>query len=281
MPNGPILGTLLSAGCDWLTATQAPGARAEMLLALARRQCEDDALRGQVVREWQWQGYTGEASRDFAYGSRHDGCIVRMHGTPAWEWWRQYARLAHNIPRFDLQATVELAAPGFALGPFHRQEAITWRTLRGRTATVSSIDTHEGGYTLYIGRRASDVLTRIYDKSAESPDLYPQPGVWRYEVEWKRDRALAAAKKLLAAKDGNAMILGMLSKHLEDRGLTPAFASLTREEVKAPPHRSDVATRLSWLRASVRPALDWLIEQGHGEDAWRILGRAEDPKGSD
>ena len=276
MQKNTVAGTLLNAGCDWLTCTQVPGARHEMMWATASGVIAAEEMRGDTPRSWMWQGYVGEATRDFAYGRRADGIIVRMHGATAHRWWRRFARHARNISRFDVQVTVAIAPADFRLGSFHRDEAIAHRKLRGATATIASWDTHQGGYTLYLGRRTSDVLTRIYDKHHESPDLYPDAGVWRYEVEWKRERAFVAAKRILSSTTPEMMMLGMLAKHLEDRGLTPAFPALTRESVIAPRQRSDIDTRLRWLADSVRPAVDWLREHGQTDEVRRILGVRRD-----
>ena len=272
MSRQTVSGSLLHAGVDWLTCTQEPGARAEMMKGLARYTIEREAQAGQIIRDWQWRGYTGEASPQLTWGERSDGIVVKLVGATAQLLWRRFARMAKGFPRIDLQATVLLTPADFSLGAMHRLEAINRPPTRGKPPTISWIETHGGGFTLYLGRRASDVLARVYDKSAQDSDGPHPNGTWRYEMEYKRERARAVVRRLLAQPEGAQPVLAILHHDFTSRGLTVTFPSVHSDPVPLPPRYTDEETRLRWLADAVRPTVQWLRSRGRGQEVRRILG---------
>jgi hypothetical protein len=70
---------------------------------------------------------------------------------------------------------------------------------QGTARSYSTVEGHDGGFTLYVGSRQSERFVRIYDKAVQSGEA--NMDWWRYELETKGDVARALANLLAGTPD--------------------------------------------------------------------------------
>jgi hypothetical protein len=219
-----------------------------------------------------WQGYRGHSGPGLATGERPDSAIVRASGDHAAEMWRELARFAENVSRLDIQVTVQLPMTQRGLAREGYRAAIAYLADNDRAPQLRLITTHPVGDTLYIGSPKSDVMARLYDKAAESPNLY-EPGTWRYEVEYKREAALSVCRTLQGAANPQAAIAATVFDHFAARGVAPRFPRGAASEIHATTRRRSVdETRLRWLESTVAPAVRTLLRNVPRSEVERALG---------
>jgi hypothetical protein len=124
--------------------------------------------------------------------------------------------------------------------------------------TTRLITTSPRGVTAYIGTGGSDKMVRVYDKASESNDIYP-PGSWRWEVQYRHQRAFSVAWHLLDGSYLPHCVLGAVGSALTDYGITlPALCLPLGWKDRGPSSRTDDDRRLEWLRTSVAPCVERL-----------------------
>jgi hypothetical protein len=243
-----------------------------MMVASARNLLREERDRGGRVLRWHWNGYRGFAGELLSYGERTDGVIVRAHGTAAAHDWRTFVRLADNIPRLDIQVTAQLPAERRDLIDRAEQQCLAHQQGKSRQPEVRCLRKGARGETLYIGSPKSDVMARLYDKHAQSPNEY-QPGAYRYEVQYRRLESQSLAKTLLGAGVPPVAIAGIVHTHYATRGVPPAFPrGSATEEHSTTQRRSHDATRLAWLADTVAPAVRSLLRRVPREEVFKALG---------
>lgn len=261
-------GEIIEIGCDWLTATvtttdKTPLEQSALHVTVAKWENRAKALLGNLEPQpWQSHGYDGFKGQHFEFGTRTDGCIIRLHGPLAATDWKGFARQATNISRFDLQATVkfELDLEGLA-----QDEKTKAKLHRENSRYKYQINLHDGcgdGDTLYLGSRNSEKFGRLYDKFRESKN--PEySNCWRYEIEYADKVAVLVARFLLASDGNPTAMLPPLVEQFAFWGIITPFHSTSpipdlRVKRKQP---TDFGT-LSWLKDSVRPAIEKLTAKG-------------------
>lgn len=175
--------------------------------------------------------------------------------------------------RFDLQVTVPLM-----VGPDIEQlyrvlsspEEYPWRQ-PGRVPSVTMMKNSEGGMTLYIGARTSDIMQRIYKKDVEGMPYT------RYEIECKgrlarrlTDDGILQDKNMRAtfARSVLAGLPGEVEQHT--MGFAEAIGQGTGEVRRSGFECADDAT-LRWLRDTAVPALKRAMSGHLRKDVIRIM----------
>lgn len=249
------------ASCDWLTRTFSDNKIREFV--------EDDFINSAAVLKaeghesaaWSWMGYEGYSIGGLSWGRRDDGDILRISGGTAERLFDKYAHYQGNCSRLDVALTLRWPTPerhvaSQAYSRLVGQSDATKRRL------YSLITNSRGGETLYVGSRASDQFGRLYDKDAEQ-GLQRISCRWRYEVEFKSDRAAKVLELLQPSRERGTMYLGIVRGFFEPRGVKlPPLADEQeiRVEVLAPPRQVD--TQLKWLREQVSPVVGRLRRLG-------------------
>lgn len=249
------------ASCDWLTRTFSDNKIREFV--------EDDFITSAAVLKaeghesaaWSWMGYEGYSIGGLSWGRRDDGDILRISGGTAERLFDKYAHYQGNCSRLDVALTLRWPTPerhvaSQAYSRLVGQSDATKRRL------YSLITNSRGGETLYVGSRASDQFGRLYDKDAEQ-GLQRISCRWRYEVEFKSDRAAKVLELLQPSRERGKMYLGIVRGFFEPRGvkLPPLVDEQEiRVEVLAPPRQVD--TQLKWLREQVSPVVGRLRRLG-------------------
>lgn len=117
-------------------------------------------------------------------------------------------------------------------------------------------------------------MIRIYDKAVESRDATMQ-GCVRYEIEFKGDRARAAASDLFSQESDFAAVAGRVSRSLADHGIRLPSHWEPGRHLDVAASVPDAESRLAWFADSVRPALMSLEAAGMLREALVALGLEE------
>lgn len=252
---------ILDSGVDWMTVTaQGPDERTG-LGVLSRRLAREVKDKGNELLPWAFSGYAGFKTRGLQWGERHDSTIVRLSGpTARWEWWDFY-QLCEAVTRVDWQVTYRSSVdPQRRVLDHHKAAKRKWHGRKdGPTVTIIADD--RGGATLYLGKRASRIMMRVYNKFAESNDEHYR-GCVRYEVELKERMAQSMMVQLTRGGMPQALIISSVHEMMSVRGVSPPWdpggPPLTQDS--EPISATDVARKRRWLRAQVRPTIDFLVE---------------------
>lgn len=260
-------------GVDWLTVTASEGKQRDLLREYGIELMMADASAKNRVRPFYLRGFEGGGTKSVQVGERGPSVLVRLMGSKADSEWEEALALAQGCSRIDLQVSVRQE-------PFDRDMAInTWLYAKhqadaeGKPPQLDLYARKYAGSTLYIGDRASRYFARMYDrwaKTHEDADL----GVWRYEVECKRERALQVAGLLQSSSDREAFTQGFVANHFARHGVLPIFEA--GQEISVPPLRNDPTDAdrsLAWVRRCVKPVLDRLTAWGMAEAVNDALGQ--------
>lgn len=276
-----------AASVDWLTVTcKDPD---------LQRRIHDEVIRlstilkdqGNVIKPWAFKGYKGFAARGLRWGVRDDSSIAMLSGEAASLNWPVMIAWATNITRLDVAVTLTLAEPleHVASGAYGTlTQGLGEEAPRG-SRKFSLVVNSSGGETLYVGSRASDQFGRLYDKGREASDdlAIPTGKIWRYEVEFKADRASRIGAQMLASarREENTAtddIAETVYKWFLSRGISPiwiadkgrAYSTETYAKI------TDAGVTLQWLATGVAPSVRRLMEIGLGTEVLEALGITAD-----
>jgi len=236
-----------------------------------------------VKEHGQWktfkmQGFVGQTCGPVSAGFKGDNFIIRISGQAADEIDVLIPSFAECKPtRVDYQVTVKLQKPDKGLAS--RTFAILEKSngLQGPKRFLAFFTSTSD--TLYVGKRTSPVMLRLYDKT---PDVNiangtkdPPGSFWRYEVEYKRQYAKVAFDTWLESKNRTELIEGTVSSEFLKRG-APSFGSVQADgtALKAYIAPTTVNSNLAWLKTTVRPVFQRLIESGLEQEALMALGQS-------
>jgi hypothetical protein len=252
---------VISSACDYLTATVRPGSNAVTLRSRAAAWLQSRVSDGYTDKPWVWQGYVGRVVDGLTYGDRDTDTIIRLSGPLAAKHANTCQTWADNVSRIDVQVTIQDSdlTRDWARSCFHLAQKDK-RIQSGMTRSSLTVNTPSGA-TCYLGSRSSDRMLRCYDKSAESEGVYP-PGTWRFEVEYKRGRALNVARQLGCSMFKPWLVAEVVQKAFADYGIAipvPPIQSGWRDTSPREPTNDE--RRLEWLRTSIRPLITSLAER--------------------
>lgn len=265
---------------DWLTITCKGSENQNTLYQAAKEKMRQMRDQGNDLKAWKFKGYGGLQCQGYRWGIRPDSSILVLSGLDANENWAPALDLATNITRIDLAVTVRLDAP------LPRYAEGIYETLAETPGIPESqrsfkfIKNQHGGETLYINSRLSDQYGRLYDKGRENPkkiDL-PPGTLWRYEVEFKQDRANRIARTLqTCAKSGQLVdraICETVQKWFFARGCPSLIYSTPGEgmSLALESRVTDDQATLDWLSVSVSPSVKRLCAKGKKRDVLMALG---------
>jgi DNA relaxase NicK len=272
------------------------------------------ALFGEV--EWMEQRYGGmgyrrswvnaDGARVFSDGAVGMGVHVEMAGQALenWrartgedvvEWWRSVwlhvgARLTRVDVAWDVRGSDAEALLDGVWGAARRREFLS------KARHVQGFWDGHGGRTVYVGRRGSERMLRVYDKRAERRAVGQLVAEAWTRVEWET-RGRAAEQAMVAVIDGGwQQVLGLLRGFVDFREPGPgdrrrwglpswweAFVAGVERAFMALPRRvSSVAGRVRWVEKQVAGVLAVLVDGGGGPwlraalDAARRRARPED-----
>lgn len=258
------------ASVDWLTITTGDTERRKAVFAMFEEACNAMRSLGEEPQVWTFLGYKGLLVTGVRWGTRKEDDIAIVSGMDAARWWQRLADFRDNCSRVDLAVTCfpptamyDVAARAFErLGGWNVPAAINRR--------YTFLRNNQGGQTLYIGSRSSDQFGRLYDKACQLKPMQPAGTIWRYEVEFKHDRAELVLKGLIASESGHRFpdsIVPTVWDWYEERGIAPIFGRNTTVPALPTQLQATVSTdqmQLDWLRRQVSPAVRRLVSKGYG-----------------
>lgn len=262
---------IISAGVDWLTATAYRTSGNEPFRELAKQILEDEARAGNEVRAFASQGYRGEQCGGARFGVRHDTWLLQLSSDVSHARWREVYALATNISRIDVEVTIELEEAQSSFIREQHQSALSGKVKNGRRGDVKLIQSLSDGDSLYLGKRSSDIYARHYDKGKESK-LCDAGRVLRFELEYKREQAKQCARVIYSAEHEPTHAAGIVSGYFRSRGLRVASKDSEWRWDASSLTKSDEVKKLRWLRSSVAPSVEWLIQNGKRDEVLRALG---------
>lgn len=255
-PNNRII----EARPDWLTVTARTGQGATVLQGRVKTWVERRSGEGYQVRPWRWQSYEGQIVDGISWGVRPTDTIIRLSGECAFRHAPTAFQWSTNVSRLDLQVTLQEPL-------LQRQWSDIAMSMAGIDARVQSgmtetrlIHNTPSGSTCYIGSGRGDRLMRVYDKTAESDGAYP-PGCWRWEIEYKRNRAIRVAERMANQRWLPAAALDVVRQAWNDyRVAIPCEGIPMDWRDTSPRTETTDERRLEWLRTSIRPMMTGLLE---------------------
>lgn len=262
---------LCSLDCDYITVrgpdTRVPGGLHKLASACFRSEADF----GNKPRPWGMAGYKGFKCGEVEIGTLDQDVIVRMHSQAAARNWARLVPLCERVTRFDVQATVKVQGCVTERLNHHRNEALAHSEKQQGRLIVRRIDDNQGGYTLYLGARESNVFGRLYDKWAKSKEE-EFIDCLRYEVQFNSRLANSIAHILNRMSSPKPGFGGYLRSFLEGRGIDPPALGYAGLQSYCSRKRTDADRKLLWLEEAVRPSVLALIALGRGEETLRALG---------
>jgi len=273
-------GAVIEAQPDWLTVSVHSQKGVERMGALARILQDAERAEGNKLRKYQMMGYQGTIAGRVAYGTRDASAAeLRLSGDMAALAFDDAVACGDRITRLDVAVTWQSPVPVPHLGMHDYLRAKAWWQDHPASALPSRNGDAAGGFTFYLGKRASEYYFREYNKEAQEraqmKDRYDgrYDRCWRFELETKASVPWALMKKLRAAEDRAEFVQGYVHTYMVGHGLTPPFLSLGGQQLVPGFRRaSDADSKIAHLGKNVKPTLDWLREQGELERALDALG---------
>lgn len=261
----------VAAGIDWLTMTYSDDATIKEVAQWAGEYEAAMLDLGEESFTMNSYGYQGWRCFGMGFGIRQDGAILSMAGSLAAEKYPQARQFGGKCTRVDLQVTADLMNPQKQLARTHYNRLLaTTEPLPMKVITL--LESKRGGQTLYIGSRSSDQMGRLYDKGAQ--DGSEEPGArWRFEVEYKGQRAPQVYAHLTDEKTRASIIGSTVWEWYNSRGVRPVWDKGDKEvRLVVPVRDHSVDQKLLWLERQVAPTVNRLRSLGRLEDVIRSLG---------
>jgi DNA relaxase NicK len=262
-------------GIDWMTITANTTDRKRSILMRYLRLEEALRLMGETRKTWKWRGYEGAMIGGIRWGTRADSDILILSGQDAQSFWRTMAPLSTNCSRVDLAVTCRTHKCYPRL--LHAYKA--WLNVNGsglarRCTTIERVDGI--GMTLNVGQRTADQCGRVYDKGAEQNLPLDTHRLWRYEVEFKGDRAKSVLAQLISEtgrEEFPSNICSTVHTWFDQRDVPPVFQKHGQAlTLNLQATVTSTSQKLAWLSKQVRPAVKSLSEQGYLEEVLAALG---------
>lgn len=268
---------LWDAGVDWLTMTWQ---KTDENFDAAKDSLENF---GQVLNQnnfeskfTSWQGYTGWQFGKIFLGQRPDGIILRASGGEAKiaEAEIRKRNIAGKVTRIDYQVTAKDRQAQADYGSRVREEiesaARESRAAARRAFACYKNFGHDSGFV--IGSRSSERFARFYNKTLEQRGNV-EPGLWRYEIEYKGKQARYVWRMTQAASRSYWLAQSIVKTEFEGFGANMEFCVNGAKFEKPSSYQpSSVEKKLKWLETHVSKSVKELIDAGYREAVLEALG---------
>jgi len=266
---------LIDCGIDWFTTTAVDSPTTTLLMLAAEQIASRESRKGNFMKGWKLAGYSGWRVGRLEYGWREDGGIVRLKSDlAASEWWTLF-QITGRCSRIDLQATFRCRGfPVLAIMEMGASAAKFWKNREDGPKRTMWRD-NEGGATLYLGSRQSELFFRAYNKEAQS-GLEHFKGCVRLELEVKGRITVSVINRLLHHDTVQLGVLRCLGRFAAERGITTNLSTEFPGSFYEPStQEADAVKSLMWLAAQVKPTVCALIELGLESEVKNALGLLE------
>lgn len=259
---------------DWVTIIyENNGPSASKVYELVRDIRTDRIAKGYLTSKFRMRGYIGWQIDNLKVGSLDGKTIVCASGALADKLWLIGCEEDVRVTRVDLEVTASLPTPD-------RYLARRWYDVFGVQPVENQLYSPKKKYissstgdTLYVGERSSDNFARMYDKTLDITDQLIELGkYWRYECEFKGDKARAVVDTLKTCESKGDFITATVYKHFLERGIRPVFDTTSSHyNIVVGARSSDVSKKLAWMQQTVAPVVAQLKLAGFGEDVVEAL----------
>ena len=249
---------------DWLTITTVRGKGTSAFTKWASQVIETEAKEGKK-EEWKAMGYKGWRVGEIKAGARAgEEAIAIFSGESAVKYAGRIPLGYFKVTRFDLQITLHVSPGDPTLA--HREYADLGRQneLRKRPRYIKLISSPTGT-TLYVGKRTSAIMLRLYDKTHHYEKgklgMY-----WRYEVEYKKDAAQRAFDRWNGQQNRCSFTVNQVASEFDKRGVHPGFSKWSKiDAIEVKAKIAGDQERIEWLTKCVAPVVVQLCFNGHTE----------------
>lgn len=272
-----MVAKLEEIGVDWLTATSQSDQSAALMQDIWQMVLENEDIGPKWLRDASWQGYVGYRAPHLFMGTRPDGTCIQLSSVMAARYTVDFLDVGARPSRLDLQCTGKTdEGPGKAIEQmFNASKRFT--PASGRPPELKMFVGRGGPEGLYVGRRSSEVMVRIYDKGKESREKQ-YDGCLRVEIELKAGTARRYAGALVTAVDKQEFIASVVRGVSEARGMALPFPVYTDGMVlRKTTYITPVEGKMAWLLSQVSPTIRALIE----DVGWERVATAVFPDGLD
>jgi len=260
-----------SVGMDWITYVTTERRHTKDLMLFASSSAKGQEQSNVSSEYWKGLGYAGSKLGSFRWGERngHEGIMIISGGSAIAG--LAFAALGIGRPtRVDLQVTIRCTPPNHSVATRVYSDLENINKSRQRKRYIKLISSSTGD-TVYVGKRTSKVMLRLYDKTHSV--MQGQTGLyWRYEVEYKSRAAVKVLESLTTANDLMALCLSQVFAEYVKRDVQPRFS--TRSVVDAIEVGMEVSTKdskLRWLEKCVAPVVTQLCIAGYEEQVLHSL----------
>jgi DNA relaxase NicK len=250
-----ITAKLVDAGIDYVRVTsQDQRQKGKMLDYYLKKRAGDEAL-GYKESKGGAFGFVGYKIRHALYGVKGEWAMVQVSGARAKDS-LVLCKTGTQCTRLDLQVTYHVGEQN--VGKVLRQayeDACSHVRPKARPVAVKLIEERHQAQTVYVGKRASDIFIRCYDKFEESA-AEEFRGCVRFEVELKGRAAKSMWAGVQAGQGWISLLLKQLYEILKERGIVlpdDDFSSYPTIPLKK--ERTSDESKLAWLHRAVRPTV--------------------------
>lgn len=252
------------AGIDYVTLTAKTPRTIARLKSYADKMFAFLEVDGFHVKPSRPMGYDGWQVGPVFGGARADGYMLRVSGQSAQEAFALWDEDFH-VTRLDVQATLKSVPGQPAWGKWSVVAAEALQAHHPRRGGYPHMRIEDGrgkGDTVKVGSRSSDRYGRLYDKEMESLDP-AYAGCWRYEIEYKGDYALLAARHLRGCQDVSAAAAALaLAEYRNWQFDVPQVDLRDCSPLAVETLASDTERQKAWLRRQVGPTVLRLLVAG-------------------
>jgi hypothetical protein len=259
-------------GVDWLTATSADDQVGASWLRIFHQYHKFYNDPWPVNDRWHNGFYGGLSTSGLKWGySDKLGYIMIATSDTANVLFQRVSPKATKVTRLDLCVDIVLPRPKELANICYEQ----FGEIAHRGGLQAAIwENTGGGKTLYVGKRSSDQMGRLYDKGIES-GVAAKGLYWRWEVEFHKAWAAPISEQLngLSGEEMSSKIKNLLGTWYTDRGIREAKGIATAPDrvIIAMVRRTTLDKKIAWLRTQVRPTVRTLLEAGLGRQVAMAL----------
>lgn len=253
-----MIAKLVDAGIDYVRVTsQETRPKNRMFDYYAEIRVEDEKLGYKEAKGGAF-GFVGHKIRHGLYGTKGEWAMVQVSGGRAKNSLK-IAKVGTQCTRLDIQVTylIEDGTVGAVLRNAY-EDACNHVRPKARPSKVKLIEENHKAQTVYVGKRASDIFLRCYDKFEESKKEEFKNCV-RFEVELKGRAAKSIWRALQEGKNGVGFLLHQLYVIFKERGIIlpdEEFSQYPTMQFKK--EKTSDESKLAWLHRAVRPTVEHL-----------------------
>ena len=235
---------------------------------------------GNKVKPFRNNQYVGWQVASMRYGNIYGrlDTMLAVTGNLADVTLEEMLSFSLRASRVDIACTFDLSSPF----PDYASQMYDARVLSGENGrtplSMWKLIQSERGDTLYVGKRGTGKFLRVYDKTFEATGITERGYVWRFEMEYSTGYADPLWQQLRIELENERSIPDYMIRRLWGDSYAKGVALPVRiEELglgdnKKDKQHTDKDRYISWLNKTVRPAVQWLIAMGYGEEVAEALG---------